>query len=117
MRCDMTIDLRHGQEECDQRRRHHLRGIRFRRYPDSPKLAERSYYVPGMGDRKRGIGRLHEEIWKVADGPVPDGCEIHHADFDPLNNDVSNLACLTVAEHKAAHCERGRERGRSAGEP
>lgn len=85
-------------------------GIRFRRYPNAANWADRSYYTPGPADKARGVGRLHEEIWKSAHGPVPDGCEIHHADFDPLNNDPSNLACLTVAEHKDAHRERGRER-------
>ncbi len=69
---------------------------------------------PENVDNVHDIGRLHEEIWKEANGPVPAGCEIHHADFDPLNNDVDNLVCLTVHKHKEAHAERGRARSQSA---
>lgn len=32
-------------------------------------------------------------------GPIPDGHEIHHIDDNSLNNDISNLACLPIAEH------------------
>jgi hypothetical protein len=88
-------------------------GVIFRRYPNSSNWADRQYYTPGIADRQRGIGRLHEEIWKRAHGPIPDGCEIHHADYNPDNNDLRNLVCLTVAEHKEAHRERGRERTRT----
>lgn len=88
-------------------------GITFRRYPDSPHLAHRNYYTPGIADKQRGVQLLHIEIWKTHNGPVPDGCEIHHADFNPLNNDPDNLVCLTIAEHKEAHREQGRARGRT----
>lgn len=80
------------------------KGIRYRRYPDSEKWAERSYYVPGIADRQRlGLGRLHEEIWKDLHGPIPDGCHVHHADRDPLNNEPDNLVCLSSDEHKRYH--------------
>lgn len=87
-------------------------GILFRRYPDSTWLAQRNYYTPGIADRQRGIQHLHVEVWKSTHGrAVPEGHEIHHADFNPLNNDPSNLVCLTRAEHKEAHREQGRLRG------
>jgi hypothetical protein len=90
------------------------KGILYRRYPDSDKWAERVYYVPGIGDRqKRGLGRLHEEIWKDTNGPIPEGCHIHHEDHDPLNNDPSNLVCLTGEEHRAHHGPEWAERSRS----
>lgn len=85
-----------------------FQGVRFRRYPDADGWAERSYYSPGIADRQRGIGRLHEEIWKAEHGPIPDGYHVHHIDHDPLNNDLANLACITAAEHKSHHSE-GRE--------
>lgn len=80
------------------------KGIRYRRYPDSDKRAERSYYVPGIGDRQKyGLGRLHEEIWKDNNGPIPEGGHVHHEDHDPLNNDPSNLVCLDGDEHLRHH--------------
>lgn len=88
-------------------------GVRYRRYPNAKEWAERSYYVPGVADRQSGRGRLHEDIWKKANGPIPDGHDIHHADFDPLNNDLANLHCLTNSEHRELHRERGHERGTS----
>lgn len=80
-------------------------GIKFRRYPDAKWACDRSYYVPGITDRQRGFGRLHEEIWKSAHGEIPDGCHIHHADGDALNNDIANLVCLDADEHRALHVE------------
>lgn len=79
------------------------KGIRFRRYPDAKTWADRSYYVPNMAERKRGIGRLHQEIWKDANGPIPAGYEIHHKDHNPLNNDLSNLELISAVDHHAHH--------------
>lgn len=80
-----------------------FRGITFRRYPDSPNLAHRTYFSPGIADRQRGVEDLHREIWKATHGPIPPGNHIHHADTDQLNNDVGNLVSLTPDEHKAIH--------------
>lgn len=88
-------------------------GTKFRRYPESTRWADRVYFTPGSADRKRGVGRLHEELWIAAHGPIPDGCDIHHADFDALNNSIDNLVCLTEDEHAAAHHERLVERGKA----
>ncbi len=88
-------------------------GVTFRRYPESPRRSDRVYFTPGQADRMRGVGRLHEEIWKSEHGrPIPEGHHIHHADFDALNNDPANLVCLTDEEHREAHRERSVERGR-----
>ena len=32
-----------------------------------------------------------------------EGCEVHHLDHNKLNNDISNLVCLTKLEHKKIH--------------
>lgn len=86
-------------------------GIVFRRYPDSLVHAARSYYVPGSNDRTRGVGRLHEEIWKAAHGPIPRDRHIHHIDGNPLNNAIENLACLDQRAHRRAHVELQRANG------
>lgn len=78
-------------------------GVAFRRYPDAKAWADRAYFTPGSADRARGIGRLHEEIWKAEHGPIPDGHHIHHADLNALNNNPSNLVCLPASEHQAIH--------------
>ena len=85
-------------------------GIKFRRYPDAKGASDRRYYVPGIADRQRGVGRLHEEVWKAANGrDIPDGHHIHHADGDYLNNAPANLVCITADEHREHHA--GERRG------
>jgi hypothetical protein len=78
-------------------------GVKFRRYPKAKRRADRVYFTPGIADKKRGVKRLHEEIWMAHNGPIPDGCHIHHIDGDPLNNAVENLAAVTVREHSRHH--------------
>lgn len=78
-------------------------GIKFRRYPESENWADRSYFTPGIADRQRGVKRLHQELWRSIHGPIPDGCDIHHADGNPLNNDPDNLVCLDSNDHQRSH--------------
>ncbi len=61
----------------------YYKDIAFRRYPNSSKWADRNYYVPNATHRKRGIGRLHQEIWKDAHGLIPEGYHIHNLDTWP----------------------------------
>jgi hypothetical protein len=79
------------------------KGIVFRRYPESKRWSDRSYFVPNCCYRRAGIGRLHEELWKEAHGPIPPGHHIHHRDGDPLNNDCGNLEALPRKEHSERH--------------
>lgn len=46
---------------------------------------------------------LHRAVWSYHFGEIPVGCQIHHIDCNPTNNDISNLQCLTVAEHRRIH--------------
>jgi hypothetical protein len=78
-------------------------GIRFRRYPESKLRSARVYFTPGMADKLNGFGTLHQEIWKSAHGPIPDGFHIHHIDHDPLNNSIDNLTCMSEREHHQHH--------------
>jgi hypothetical protein len=75
----------------------------------------RRYYVTsGWYYRWSGPYRplsLHREIWARAHGPIPEWHHIHHVDFDPLNNRLSNLACLTQWDHALLHV-RARRRQR-----
>ena len=48
---------------------------------------------------------LHRFVWTYFNGEIPDGCEIHHRDFDKENNDIANLELVTKDEHKRIHAE------------
>ena len=47
----------------------------------------------------RGGKKLHRDVWRMAFGPIPDGCHIHHKDGNPANNVLSNLECLPAKIH------------------
>ena len=48
---------------------------------------------------------LHRAVWEYYNGVIPKGYVIHHKDFNPANNDISNLQMLTKSEHKKLHFE------------
>lgn len=79
--------------------------ITYRRYPNSP------YFTAGISDRQGGASYLHRDIWISAHGPIPDGHDVHHIDFDPSNNDLENLQILTVSDHQALHTAHRRATG------
>ena len=70
------------------------------------------YYVCTSGDRKR----LHIAIWEHEHGvEVPEGCVIHHLDWNKANNVIENLVCLTIWEHECVHNIIGGEKGKKLG--
>jgi hypothetical protein len=42
-------------------------------------------------------------VWETTNGPVPAGMIVHHEDRDTLNDDVSNLALTSRADHLREH--------------
>jgi len=46
---------------------------------------------------------------------VPEGCIIHHLDWDKGHNEVENLICLSVDEHERVHNVIGGDAGRELG--
>ena len=46
---------------------------------------------------------LHVDIWKATHGEIPKGYEIPHRDFNPSNNALENLQCLSRKEHRQIH--------------
>lgn len=46
---------------------------------------------------------IHRVVWESYYGEIPGGCVIHHIDFNPANNDIKNLQCLTKVEHRRLH--------------
>jgi endogenous inhibitor of DNA gyrase (YacG/DUF329 family) len=69
-------------------------GLKYRRYEG------RDYYAVDACYIRKGYERsLHRQVWRDANGPIPDGHHIHHIDGNPLNNSLDNLQCVTVKEH------------------
>ena len=48
-------------------------------------------------------GRFHRYVYKKHKGKIPEGCVIHHIDKNKLNNEISNLQCMTQSEHCTLH--------------
>src|SRR4030067_1479678 len=78
-------------------------GIQFRRYSKSKTRSEREYFTSNGTQRKKGIKRLHQEIWKYYNGKIPLGFAIHHKDGNSSNNDITNLECLSRGKHQSEH--------------
>lgn len=83
----------------------HYDGYDYLRWPDSPNWADRVYYNPEGKALRAGKERLHRQLWKDANGSIPEGYEIHHKDGNPLNNTLSNLECLSPKDHTQWHAE------------
>lgn len=45
----------------------------------------------------------HRFVWQECYGPIPPGQIIHHVDHNPLNNEISNLQCVSKSQHMKIH--------------
>ena len=60
-------------------------------------------YIRG---RKDSTGRLrmeHDLVWESYFGPIPEGMQVHHIDFDKTNNRIDNLRLVSALDHKRLH--------------
>jgi hypothetical protein len=57
--------------------------------------------------RKPRDSRKARQVWIKHKGVIPDGYHIHHIDGDPMNNDITNLACLSLKQHIYVHERQG----------
>ena len=46
---------------------------------------------------------LHNYVWEKHNGKKPSGYEIHHIDFNKINNEIDNLQLVTPSEHTKIH--------------
>ena len=76
------------------------KGKKYNRYPESEHRSDRVYFKRSITG---GTVFLHRQIWLDAHGEIPKGMHIHHIDGNPLNNDISNLECLTAKDHISEH--------------
>lgn len=63
-------------------------------------LANNDRYYRQVGNFKM---TMHRYVWEFYNGKIPKGYEIHHKDFNRLNNDISNLQLVTASEHDILH--------------
>jgi hypothetical protein len=56
---------------------------------------------------KAHINNPYRKIYKEHFGEIPEGYHIHHIDFNPHNNEPSNLVALTPEEHVKVHDHEG----------
>ena len=46
---------------------------------------------------------MHRYVWEYYNGEIPKECEIHHKDGNRHNNNISNLECISISEHRRLH--------------
>lgn len=59
------------------------------------------YYQSGRKDVRERL--LHSRVWSDENGPIPDGCEIHHKDENWRNNELQNLELVNGVDHQREH--------------
>jgi len=84
----------------------YFNGTAYRRYPNAKHGTARDYFTSHISDwKKKNRTSLHRDIWVYHNGEIPEGFQIHHTDGNPLNNDISNLECLSKDAHLSRHAE------------
>lgn len=105
----MIGDMFNNNKRKDVRTRENQRLFMGKKYA---KEKGTGYYVCTSGDRKRLHIAMWEEYWGIK---VPEGCVIHHLDWNKNNNTVENLVCLTIGEHERVHNIVGGVEGKKLG--
>lgn len=62
-----------------------------------------AYLHRRIGGRKGKMRLAHHIVWEQANGPIPEGMEIHHLDENKKNNDLENIVILSVSDHQRMH--------------
>lgn len=70
------------------------------------------YHRITLKDKTFLIHRIVAKAFPEICGKWFEGCEVHHLDFNPLNNRVDNLIVCTSKEHDVYHHEKRVEQGR-----
>ena len=68
----------------------------------SQKLFGLKFYKKDNGHYVYSFG-IHQLMYMLHYGEIPEGCQIHHIDFNPANNNIENLLPLTRSEHMKLH--------------
>ena len=67
--------------------------------------SEGRWYVKwrNKGDRTIHSKRRAVYIWEKENGKLPEGCEIHHINFNKADDRIENLQCIPRHEHRLLH--------------
>lgn len=72
-------------------------GYKFRKDPKT------GYYLCSKKTDAGKRERLHEYVWRISNGEIPKGYQIHHKDRNKDNNEIDNLELLSAKEHMTVH--------------
>lgn len=89
---------------CESNRKMEVGSVRVRKDKSGN---DRAWVKVGEPSEWKERSRL---VWENNNGAIPDGMIIHHEDRDSLNDEISNLRCLTRAEHIEEHRDEMREK-------
>lgn len=62
-------------------------------------ILDRNGYLRRRGSKEP----LHREICRAAHGPIPKGWNVHHVDWNKLNNSPENLIAIPYGMHRWVH--------------
>lgn len=73
----------------------------------SPSYRRVVLYGLNPAEKARGFS-VHRLVWSAFRGPIPEGLEINHKDFDRTNNRLSNLELMTPSQNVMYSVDAGR---------
>ncbi len=78
---------------------------------ENPKITGRGRKFAGWNDNGQHKQMTYARwVWVKYKGAIPSKHYIHHIDGNPLNNDISNLQCVTFRSHGLLHRKMRREK-------
>lgn len=97
----MTVRRGTGEKYVQERDSVYTEGV-------STRLKKTPGYLVCTTTDERGVRRrLHDVMWEYEniDGidKIPDGCVVHHIDWNKNNNIITNLTCISVFGHNLIH--------------
>jgi len=92
----IATEFKPGQQPLNWRPVGTVTVRRRKRKNDQPrswiKIAEPNVWIP-----------LAHSVWIDANGPIPDGCVIHHKNNNAIDDRIENLQMMTANEHNDIH--------------
>lgn len=83
----------------------YIEAIKLKKYDSLTAIKKRfqNNYLHTGCTGNRNSKPEHIMVYESFYGEIPEGYQIHHKDFNNVNNDPNNLECLTINEHMKIH--------------